>query len=563
ECNTAVWREDNKMGWQMPTWALRESHLQLLSYNIEAQLLLYGGQPTHIKAEPKKFRFWKPSNPLGQQEKPAKLGVWRDSLGDLLDSIENADQGIVCEAVVGSSKEGSEVATLRMEIDVSATRAHRIPRELACKEVDGWPLEKAPLRRGAPAKEILQNKVQYFVTVMVDGLPGHELCLPYVRVSMGAVSECTEAKKAHSVNNVTFDKALSINCTLVNRKAKIEILNRGSGGVFSRDKVIGEGVIYDVEPDKEYWIHCFGGAANATYPDVANQMVKGAVRPASTHTASVAVKFGTKMVSKVYFESLKRMRKPSRLTVRLYSGVNLKSYAGRKVNVVVKAGAAAPSAARATSCAMEPWALVKRLPLSAAGARQLYGRWGSYSRRLGSMRRGHGQLRIHHPALGCGGLGQGLGAPEDHEWRPLGPRLRPRRPGRRPRASSVSAAGLGAGAGDGAAVPLRGPGARHAAPLAGAGAVQRGGGGGGGVPGLRGGLRGAGAAAGAGAEARGHLRLQRLQRRLERRSSSPRPGAGPGAAAGALPEVPVPAQASRQRAARAGAGCARLEEATW
>ncbi|CAJ1433125.1 unnamed protein product, partial [Effrenium voratum] len=257
-------------------------------------------------------------------------------MGDLLDSIENADQGIVCEAVVGSSKEGSEVATLRMEIDVSATRAHRIPRELACKEVDGWPLEKAPLRRGAPAKEILQNKVQYFVTVMVDGLPGHELCLPYVRVSMGAVSECTEAKKAHSVNNVTFDKALSINCTLVNRKAKIEILNRGSGGVFSRDKVIGEGVIYDVEPDKEYWIHCFGGAANATYPDVANQMVKGAVRPASTHTASVAVKFGTKMVSKVYFESLKRMRKPSRLTVRLYSGVNLKSYAGRKVNVVVK-----------------------------------------------------------------------------------------------------------------------------------------------------------------------------------------------------------------------------------
>ena len=47
------------------------------------------------------------------------------------------------------------------------------------------------------------------------------------------------------------------------------------------------------------------------------------------------------------------------------------------------------------------------------------------------------------------------------------------------------------------------PGARHAAPLAGAGAVQRGGGGGGGVPGLRGGLRGAGAAAGAGAEAKG------------------------------------------------------------
>ncbi|OLQ03094.1 hypothetical protein AK812_SmicGene13975 [Symbiodinium microadriaticum] len=84
--------------------------------------------------------------------------------------------------------------------------------------------------------------------------------------------------------------------TLNASHAKVEILNKCTGGVpwraqsvlpivsivetekervFTEDKVMGQGVIYDVDPDKEYWIHCYGGAADPTYPDVANQMVKG------------------------------------------------------------------------------------------------------------------------------------------------------------------------------------------------------------------------------------------------------------------------------------------------
>ncbi|CAK9066164.1 unnamed protein product [Durusdinium trenchii] len=334
ECTTAVWHEDRRLGWMMPTWVLRESHLQLLSYTIEAQLLMYNSPPPK-EASTKKFRFFRHSNLGGQQEeKPTKLGVWRESLGDLLDSIEQADEGIVCEAPLNSS--GSEVATLRMEIDVSSSHSHRLPAHLVGKDITDWPLEKAPLRRGSPAKEVMHNKVQYYVTVMVDGLPNHEMCLPYVRVSMSSSSECTEAKTEHSVSNVTFDKALVIQSTLIQRKAKIEILNKATGSVFNEDKVIGEGVIYDLEPDKDYWIHCYGGAAEPTYPDVALQMTKGAVKPASTYSASLAIKFGTKMASKSYFESMKKMRKPHRLRVRFYSGVNLNSYANQKVKVIVK-----------------------------------------------------------------------------------------------------------------------------------------------------------------------------------------------------------------------------------
>ena len=56
--------------------------------------------------------------------------------------------------------------------------------------------------------------------MLLDGLPNHELCQPYVRVSMGGASQCTEAKFSHSVNDVSFEKPLAIQTTLMNRKAK-------------------------------------------------------------------------------------------------------------------------------------------------------------------------------------------------------------------------------------------------------------------------------------------------------------------------------------------------------
>eukprot|EP00435_Cladocopium_sp_Y103_P057680 s568_g20.t1 len=159
ECNTAVWCEDRRLGWTMPTWMLRESHLQLLSYTIEAQLLMYSsgivslGLPAKEQAASrKKFNFFRNSNLGGAQEdKPTKLGVWRESLGDLLDSIEQSDEGLVCEAPF-TSREGTEVATVRMEIDVSSAQAHHMPHNLVSKDISSWPVEKAPLRRGAPPK---------------------------------------------------------------------------------------------------------------------------------------------------------------------------------------------------------------------------------------------------------------------------------------------------------------------------------------------------------------------------------------------------------------------------
>ena len=160
ECTMAVWCEDRRLGWTMPTWMLRESHLQLLSYTIEAQLLMYSSLPAKEQAtKKKKFRFFRHNRLDGAQEdKPSKLGVWRESLGDLLDSIEQSGAGLVCEAPF-TSREGAEVATVRMEIDVSSSHANHMPPNLVAKDISLWPLEKAPLRRGAPSEEVMQKKV--------------------------------------------------------------------------------------------------------------------------------------------------------------------------------------------------------------------------------------------------------------------------------------------------------------------------------------------------------------------------------------------------------------------
>eukprot|EP00434_Breviolum_minutum_P016542 symbB.v1.2.014582.t1/scaffold1069.1/size140053/6 len=65
-------------------------------------------------------------------------------------------------------------------------------------------------------------------------------------------------------------------------------------------------------------------------------MIKGAVKPASTHTATMAIRFGTTMPPRDFSSSMRKMRKPYRLKVRFYSGVNLNSYANQKVQVIVK-----------------------------------------------------------------------------------------------------------------------------------------------------------------------------------------------------------------------------------
>lgn len=124
--------------------------------------------------------------PSSQEEKPTKLGVWRDSLGlaSLVSKplketsstpsrratrgaselqMERVSPRMVCEAPM-TSQEGSEVAQLRLELDVSSLHPHRMPLELKSSEVTDWPLAKAPLRRGSPAKEVMDHKVQYFVT---------------------------------------------------------------------------------------------------------------------------------------------------------------------------------------------------------------------------------------------------------------------------------------------------------------------------------------------------------------------------------------------------------------
>eukprot|EP00931_Biecheleriopsis_adriatica_P037995 TRINITY_DN21795_c0_g1_i1.p1 TRINITY_DN21795_c0_g1~~TRINITY_DN21795_c0_g1_i1.p1 ORF type:complete len:2548 (+),score=544.12 TRINITY_DN21795_c0_g1_i1:683-7645(+) len=345
ECANAVWmhEEEQKLGWNMSMWAIRESRISLLSYTVEATLLMYSGESSSEGEEQKKdslgslFSNIIGAGPGKKEDKPTKIGVWRESLGDLFEAMENTDHGIICDAVV-ESRDGQEIAQLRLEMDLFAGQAHRMPAALTSGSVPPrWPLPQAPLRKGVPAQEIWQNKIQYYCMAMVDGLHNHETCYPYVRISMGPAAKATdstEAKQVHSVYNVTFDKPLAVQTTLINRKAKVEILSKT---VFGEDKLLGQGVLYDINPDKEYWIHCYGGSSAPNHPEIALQMTKGAVRPPSTYSGSVAVRFGTKVSSRSFFDHIKKTKHPYRLKVKLHSGANLTSFADQRVTVILKA----------------------------------------------------------------------------------------------------------------------------------------------------------------------------------------------------------------------------------
>lgn len=352
-CNQAIWQEDGTLGWVMPNWALRESEIALMSYMLEAHLFMYSA-PSSNSAPPnqkKKLGLNLSGRKNDQsedatEEKPTKVGVWRETLGDILEAIDTSGHGLICEAQM-ESKEGQAVAFLRLEIDLFKSQPNRMPVSMVCRLPAELPDRSVPKRRGVPPQEIWHNKVQYYCSLMVDGLPtleqAHEQTFPYVRITMGSNVYNTKEKDTHSVNYVSFDKPLVITTTVINRKAKIEIMAKQfSGGVFGEDKVLGEANIFDISCDKdqeqEYWVHCFGGAIRAPNQDVAQQMVKGAVRPASTYTGTVFVKFGTRMATKDCFESImkKQQLTRSRLVVRLYSGLNLGGFAGKKITIICR-----------------------------------------------------------------------------------------------------------------------------------------------------------------------------------------------------------------------------------
>eukprot|EP00930_Biecheleria_cincta_P034844 TRINITY_DN24022_c0_g3_i1.p1 TRINITY_DN24022_c0_g3~~TRINITY_DN24022_c0_g3_i1.p1 ORF type:complete len:2478 (-),score=472.10 TRINITY_DN24022_c0_g3_i1:96-7529(-) len=350
-CNQAIWKEDGTqtLGWVMPTWALRESEIALMSYMVEAHLFMYPAPSPNAPAAKKKgfqltIRGYQNDQSEDAEDRPTRIGVWRETLGDILEGIDASGHGLICEAQM-ESKEGQTVAHLRLELDIFKGQPNRMPVSMVCRMPAELPDRPAPKMRGVPPKEIWHNKVQYYCSIMVDGLPtleqAHEQTFPYVRITMGSNVYTTDVKDTHSVNYVNFDKPLVITTTVINRKAKIEIMAKQfAGGIFGEDKVLGEANVFDITCDKdqeqEYTLHCFGGAIRAPNPDEAQQMVKGALRPASTYTGTVFVKFGNKMTTKDYFETIKKQLTRSRLVVRLYSGLNLGGFAGKKVTIICR-----------------------------------------------------------------------------------------------------------------------------------------------------------------------------------------------------------------------------------
>ncbi|CAE8601380.1 unnamed protein product, partial [Polarella glacialis] len=282
----------------------------------------------------------------GKHSDEAKvIGHWKEPLGDLMDRIEEEDSVLRCDAQI--DKDGQTVASIRLELDIFQIGSpHRMPDALKVR---------VPNRKGVPPQKLWQNPVQYYCSVFVDGLPNHQPCFPFVRITMGGGSSGeTEPIKHHIANGIIWEKPVIIQSPLINRKAKIEVFNRKSMGatvsaLAPEDELLAEAQVYDITPDKDYWLHSFGGAIGAPNADVAQQMLKGAVRPPSTYHGSIAIKFGSKYVQKNYWDhQLLQTRLESRLVVRLYSGVNLKGFIARgcrKVKIMVQvAGCRLPDA---------------------------------------------------------------------------------------------------------------------------------------------------------------------------------------------------------------------------
>jgi hypothetical protein len=125
------------------------------------------------------------------------------------------------------------------------------------------------------------------------------------------------------------------------RKAVLELWDQNSS-LLGSNWLFGEANIYDVELDKIFWRHVYGGAFNAPYKNEADQMVRGGWRRPSTYHGSIAVRFSSRPspvdgLQKKIDAELKERK--GRLCVRLFRAIYLpETFRKTRVSVVVQIG---------------------------------------------------------------------------------------------------------------------------------------------------------------------------------------------------------------------------------
>merc|ERR1712232_1388766 len=136
-------------------------------------------------------------------------------------------------------------------------------------------------------------------------------CRPYARFAMGS-TRCETDHLNNVSKDVRWEEPVKVIAKASDRKASVEVWNDISvTSSFKTDMLLVAAVIYDVVVDQPIWYHCYGGAFGATREDVALQMLKGTVQPASTYHGTVVVHFGTRQkMPRTYFGSLRTKRKP-------------------------------------------------------------------------------------------------------------------------------------------------------------------------------------------------------------------------------------------------------------
>lgn len=300
------WKDANGSGnWSMEPVMIRESQVNLLSYLLVVQL--------HKQMDAQRWE---------------KIGVYEEMIGDVMDSIEEADTSLYFDGEV-TAPDGQQLGHLRLAVDVWAGTPHRKPPTTTAKERKG-----CALYRGKGKKN-----VTFYATCFADSIPTHSTTVdPYVQVRMGSSKGCTETLTGR-FNNALFSNPVKVTTTISDRKAQVElwdgqkILGLVSAGTGSQ---LGEAVIYNVQPDKMFWCHLYGGALGSERSE-ASLMMKGAIKPASTYHGTVGVWFGTRAkppndVIKGMQQNFQKMK----LVVRLHRGLYLDKLKGKNVNLIVQ-----------------------------------------------------------------------------------------------------------------------------------------------------------------------------------------------------------------------------------
>jgi len=348
----AEWATWGRQGWSPEQFALRETQVNLLSYILQITVQIQ---------EEKKF---------------LNLCIWQETVGNLLDSIESRHQILRFDAEMHTMRGATVCAWARIEVDIHDGVAHKPPPPMlqdeeanpkllraksfhANQRQRGSKAQEVPLRRGLLPESRARHArtVKYYCTVYLDGIPMEgmeDASDPFVSVVMGSSKASTPSVEDKS-NDIFFAEPLLVSCQEAETKARIEVWNSNatllpvvgnlqSLGLGALDTLIGEAMIYDVEPNKTYWRYLYGGAHNAPRQDQAMQMNKGAIQPASTYHGTVVVYFGTKPRAPAQFqENIKRAMSEYILTVRLYQGSYLHHYKGKAVTVLFQiAGCSLP-----------------------------------------------------------------------------------------------------------------------------------------------------------------------------------------------------------------------------